>query len=77
MDPIAAHHRVDDMRAMLSGICPPPVEGLAPILRCSYANRLSLLGGVKGSLADSPALAALDSALRDERSSSYERDGAT
>lgn len=55
LTPIAAHHSVDDRRAMLSEIRPPPVEGLAQIFRCSSANRLSLFGGVRGSLEDSPA----------------------
>lgn len=77
MEPIGAHHSVNVSCAWLSGICPPPVEGLKPNLRCPYTDGLSLLGGVKGSLADSPARAALDSALRDERSSTYERDGST
>jgi hypothetical protein len=32
----------------------PPVQDLEPNLRCSYTDGLSLLGGVKGLLADSP-----------------------
>jgi hypothetical protein len=76
VEPTGAHPTVNVFCACLSGIRPPPAEGLEPNLRCSCTDGHSLLGGVKGSLADSPARAALDSALRDERSSAYKRSGA-
>jgi len=55
---------------------PPPLEVLRVFLSLSYDDCLSLIGGVKGALDDSPAGAALDPALRDERSSGYESNGA-
>ena len=48
-------HHIGDVSASVSGMYPPPVEGRLRNVQCVRKCCLSLLGAVKGTLADSPA----------------------